>query len=61
MLKSKKVEQWIEDKWVEVDFRETISRARISTFDAYYHIISKTSADPGFDRTNLFLDEQWLY
>jgi hypothetical protein len=53
-MKNRKIAEWREDSWNEVDFREIADIPRISTFDQHYHIVSKTSEEPGFD--GLYMD-----
>jgi hypothetical protein len=54
-LKNRVIEQWRGDSWHEVDFREIADIPRISAIDEHYHIVSKTSEEPGFD--GLYMDD----
>ena len=54
-LKKKTIEQWREDSWYEVKFRDIAEYSSISTIEEHFHIVSKTSDEPGFD--GLYMDD----
>jgi hypothetical protein len=54
-LKNRTIKQWREDSWHEVDFREVAYVSKISTIEEHFHIVSKTSKEPGFD--GLYIDD----
>jgi hypothetical protein len=54
-MKNRKIAVWREDSWNEVDFQEIADIPRISAIDQHYHIVSKTSEEPGFD--GLYMDD----
>jgi hypothetical protein len=55
LLRSMVIEAWSGDKWVEMEFREIASVARISVTIETIHIVSKRMEEPGFD--GLYMDD----